>query len=586
MRRKHKTDNREENMANTPTSDELLIFFTQDSLVEKIVGWARAYDHDELEIIAGRYAELHNSGALDILRLVEHGVIQSLGGEDFFTVMPFFCHILPGLEVTPKQMMECVVALVARGGNDLMASEPNAAFRTWCSNEPSRAHEVISEACKGDDLSIQHLTFGLEAINAISEARQIAITYEDDRRFSAILALSRMEDVSPTSISETISTFGTILNSGADDKLRSALLDATVAILARSPSNTTPESTTLISKLTADAGDLTVHQAARALWVLRNNLQPEIVGDLLKALARINPGNKGTIEALDLGLKSLLKHGQAEAAIRYVTQLLSSEDINLELKELGGFTRDLFSGPPDFVSSVIVKWLMIGAPRLCGGLSDALRSRSMDGPVIDLNPQDLTIPPAAQVFICKKAIGWFFVKSTTAASILVSVLRVCDSETANAVQKLLIEDVLLNYNGVREYLEGISPEDPAKNRVAQSLAANDAYLESLRDIPSLKELQPSEHHRRIQRLRMTDQMREIQKQTYSQSIFLSLARRSVMLYGNRSLSFVKESNDVLRPMEMDLKPFSVSYEMPRLERIDPIGLDYTLRVYRTEQMES
>ena len=357
-----------------------------------------------------------------------------------------------------------------------------------------------------------------------------------------------------------------------------------MAVTARSRDTPSLETVALVRRLVDGAGELTVHQAASALWSYREAMQSDIVAALLEALARLNPINKGTVKELDLGLQSLLELGHDQAAIDYVTQLLSRPDNSLGLEDLDSFTRTLLSGKPERLSRVVVHWLLLGAPRLCEGLADAITSRDLDGPPLDLRAEDLAISPAAQVFICRKAIGWFFLKPTMAASVLVSVLRVCDPETALEVQKHLVEPLLMNYDSVREYLEGLPADDVARGRIDEALTQNAAYLKAMQAVPRIKEMRPSEHRRRIERLRMADQMRDAHKQAQSQSVLLSLVKKSVLLYGNRSLSFVRDDQGALRPVEMDLQSHGVSFEMPRMEIVDPVGLDLSLRVFRRERM--
>lgn len=574
-------------MSTVPTSEKLIALFDQNMLASEMAHRFGLDDQEEVQLVEASCAELHNSGTLDLLGLVESEALQGLTGSDFFMASYFFCQILPELEATSTRMMACVEALVSRGGEDMAANQPNAAFRAWCEKDPRRAHEVIAAARNGDDLAGRHLSFALEAINAVTEARQIALVYDDIRRHSAITALCRMKDDDPASRVETVTAFGTLLDSGADDSLRANMLGATASILTHAPPDThSLEAFSLVSRLVEDAREYTLHQAAHILWAYSKSLPSDIIASLLEALAHINPANKGTVEELDHGLRVLLELGHGEAAIDYVTKLLSRLDESPDLKEFDSFTRTLISGPPERLSRVVVKWLLIGAPRLCEGLANALLGRGIEGPPLDLKAEDLVISPSAQVFICRKAIGWFFFKSTTAASVLVSVLRICDTETALEVQRLLTGTLLLNYSGVRDYLKSLASDDAAKIRVDQALVENEAYLAALRDIPLIKELEPCEHHRRIERLRVSDQMRDAHKQAQSQSVLLNLVKHSVLLYGNRSLSFIKDDKDSLRPVEMDLKPYGVSFEMPRMEIVDPLGLDYTIRVFRTERMVS
>jgi len=574
-------------MTTIPTTEELINLFDQGMLAVEMAHKFRLNAPAELEAVEVRCVELHNAGFIDLLRLVESDALQVLNGADFFKAMHFFCRILPELEAPPARMMACVEALVTRGGEDMMASKPNAAFRAWCTKDPRRAREVIAAAQGGDDLASRHLTFALEARHAIIKARQIALAYDGTRRLSAITALGRMKDDDPASCAETLVTFSKLLGTGADDNLRANMLQATAAIIARDLDAHSPMVVNLVSRLVEEAGEATVHQSAHILWANREALQPEIIASLLKALSHINPTNKGTVRELDFGLQSLLESGHDEAAIGYVTQLLSRQDNDLGLDEFNSFTNTLISGPIERLSRVVVQWFLIGMTRLCDGLSKAIRSRgSMDGPPLNLRAEDLAISPTAQVFICRKAIGWFLFKPTTAASVVVSVLRICDAETALKVQKLLSEILLLNYSGVREYLEALAPDDAAKGRVSQCLADSAAYLTALKAIPIIKELEPSEHHRRIERLRMSDQMRDVHKQARARSVFLNLVKQSVLLYGNRSVSFIKDGNDALRPVEMDLKPYGVSFEMPRMEIIDPVGLEHMLNVFRSERLLS
>jgi hypothetical protein len=571
-------------MASIPTHEEVIAIFDQGMLACEMARRFGLIDKAEIQAVGSRCAELHNTGAIDLLRLVESEAIQGLNDNDFFKAMHFFCKILPELEATPARMMACIHALVTRGGENLAANQPSSALRAWCAKDPRRAYNVITAARGGDELASHNLTYALEAINAISEARQIAISYDDTRRLSAITALGRIEDDNQDSCAETLAAFSVLLDSGVEDNLRASMLHATAAILARSNDAHSSEAASLVSRLVEETGEHTLHQAAHMLWAYRKALQPEIVNSLLQALLRLNPANKGTVKQLDFGLQVLLELGYDEAAIEYITELLSRPNESLALNEFDCFTRSLVSGAPERLSRVVVQWLLLGNPRLCDGLVNAIRGRDLEGPPLNLRAEDLAISSSAQVFLCRKAIGWFFLKSTTASSILVSVLRVCDAETATKVKNLLVNFLLLNYNGVRTYLKGLASNDSAKSRVDQALAENEAYLAPIQAIPQIKELQPSEHQRRIERVRRMDEMRDAQKKADSQSVLLSIAKHTVLLYGTRSLSFIKGTDDSFQPVEMDLEPYSVFFEIPRMEIIDPVGLDCMLRVFRTERM--
>lgn len=572
-------------METAPTSEELVELFKRGELASQMARQFGVDGRSGTSVIEERCIALHNARTIDLLALVEGNALQRLDDTDFFLASHFFCQLLPELQAEPGRMMACVDALVTRGGNDGAANQPNGAFQKWCANVPQRASEVITAALQGDDLSSQHLSFALTAINDLAEARRIAVGYEDIRRQAAIAALARIEHPNSESCCETFSVFKALLEIGIDDPVRASTLHATMEILARCPEIAPLDENALISQLVMNPGKFTIHQCARALWAYREALTPSIVACLLGALDNLESANKGTVKELDMGLRVLMEHGHDEAALSFVTRLLSRTDDDLELETLDSFTRTLLAGSSDVLGRVVVRWLKLGSPRLCGGLAKAIQGPGLDGAPLSFKAEDLAISPTEQLFICRKAVGWFFFKPTTASSVLVSVLRVCDMDTSREVRKLLVDPLLQNYGGVREYLGSLAPEDAASKAVTWALAQNGSYLEAQRSIPRIVELQPSEHHRRIEQLRISDQMRDAHKKAESGSVFLNLVSRSVLLYGNRSLTFVDDGKDNLRPMEIDLHSHGISYEMPRMEVIDPVGLEYLLRVFRHERME-
>lgn len=568
-----------------PTSTELVKLYQCGELASQMAHRFGLGRSAETHLVEEQCITLHNAGAIDLLALVEERTLQELPGSEFFMASYFFCRLLPELDATPERMMRCVDGLVTRGGNDGAANEPNAAFRKWCASVPLRAHEVIAAAHEGNELAIQHLSFALEAISNLSEARRMAIEYEDIRRQAAIFALGHIDHQGSEECGETFAVFHSLLDSNIGDATRASMLHASMEILNRGHDVSSADANSIIGRLVIEPGQFTIHQCARALWSCRQALTQDIVSFLLGALGHLDSANKGTVEEIDLGLQVLLELGFDESAVSFVTTLLSRPNEELELEAFDSFTHNLLSDSAGLISRVVVQWLQLGSPQLCNGLAKAIKGPGLDGVPLSLQAEDLALPPSTQLFICRKAVGWFFFKPTTAASVLVSVLRICDSDTAQEVQSLLVNPLLQNYGGVREYLENLAPEDAASKAVSGALAQNLAYLDAKRSVPLLVELQPTEHHRRIERLRISDQMREAYKGAESGSVFLGLVNRSVLLYGNRSLSFIDDGQDGLRHVEVDLQSHGISYEMPRMEVVDPIGLDYILRVFRNERME-
>ncbi|WP_207167724.1 hypothetical protein [Pseudomonas protegens] len=568
-----------------PTITELVDLFERRELASQMACRFKMSGRTDTHVIEEQCIALHNAGTIDLLALVEEGSLQELQGGAFFMASDFFCRLLPELDALPERMMRCVSELVNRGGRDGAANEPNTAFHNWCARDLQRATKIIASAHEGDETACRYLSFALDAISDLTETRRIAVEYDDTRRQAAIIALGRIKHTTSESCIETFKIFNILLDKGIDDSVNASILHALMKILACNLGSTTANADTLISRLVASPDHLTIHQCALVLWLYPQALTQEIVTLLANTLSHVDSTKKGTIDQLDLGLQSLLVHNYSESAISLVTLLLSRSNDNLELEALDSFMGTLLSDSSGILSRAVVQWLELGTPRLCRGLADAIQGPELDGVPLDLKAEDLAISSATQLFICRKAIGWFFYKPTTAASVLVSVLRVCDEMTAQEVQRLLIDPLLQNYGCIRKYLESISPEDVASKAVISALAQNEANIEAQRSVPLIVELQPSEHHRRIEHLRISDEMRNAHKEAENNSVFLNLVSRSVLLYGNRSVNFIDDGQDKLRPVEIELHSHGVSFEMPRMEVVDPVGLDYTLRVFRNERMK-
>ena len=153
------------------------------------------------------------------------------------------------------------------------------------------------------------------------------------------------------------------------------------------------------------------------------------------------------------------------------------------------------------------------------------------------------------------------------------------------VRELLFDPLLHNYGGkIREYLSGIGSADVAYQHVQRALEEADQYISDLKSVGVVKEIHPSESQRQTVRLRNADEMRKAQKDAMDKSVLLSLVSRSVILHGRRTITFVEEPGNKRRPLEMEMTSHSVEFELPRMEIVDPVGLDFLLRVFRSERL--
>lgn len=539
-------------------------------------------DEAEIEAVRASFVRLHNEGRWDLIGLVERGEIQALEQGAFFMAAHFLSDVLPDLEAEELRVASAVERLVDHGGADLASTWPNGPFRKWCARDVRRSERLIAAALAGDERAITNLTFPLEALGSPSRAQGLLEAAEPRIRLSAITALGRITDADQQSRLATLAEFAR-LATDADEMVRANLLGATASLISQDGEGGSGEAEVdLVRQLTAADSPAVASVAARAIWSQEGARRPEIGTLLLEAAFRGGEGQAPERE-IDMALSALLQAGEGGLVVDFLRDTYAGTCV-VDPSQLTTFLSTLVGGPPEILATAVVAWLLGGSSQLCSALAGALSGDPDDAPVLDVTSQLEGLSEVELVFVCRKAVGFFFFRAQTAASALVCALRTSEGEAADEIQRLLTTVLLRNYSGVREYLSALPADDPAGVRIAAALADHDRYGEQLRAVPVLAELRPSETNRRVQRARMAEQNRAIIKSAREKSVFWKLVKRSTLLYGRRSLSFLSEPGRDPQRFEMDLKEQGFSIEVPRLQMIDPIGLDYMLRAFRVERL--
>ena len=206
----------------------------------------------------------------------------------------------------------------------------------------------------------------------------------------------------------------------------------------------------------------------------------------------------------------------------------------------------------------------------------------------DLTPFDYG--PAELIFLARKAVGYLFTTPISAASLLMAIMRTGVSDAIKGATELLFDPLLVNYSGelgehLREAAKDIN--DPASQHVAAALQQLETYLDGLRAVGRVKALDPSERERMIEWRRRQQEMEEAMKVGEKESIFSSLATKVVLLYGNRSITYVPPFGDEPGPerrMVTEMQSHHHSHEYARMIVVDPHGIDLLLRHFRVERM--
>jgi hypothetical protein len=535
--------------------------------------------------VISRCAEMHNLGEIDLVALIESPNLNDIAAHRFFAGQHFYCEVIPLLKASPWDMMKCVKALVEKGGQDLAAGQPNAAFRKWCSADLSRATAIIESSEADNPLASDFLPFALTAGNMVQEAIRIADAYRDERRIRAIAALGRMDYANLDSARGALSALMRAIGDQVDDILYANTLTSALGIADKAGQAVIDGAADIVKAVCDAPGSQTQYCCAYVISVSNSALNTKILSFLFGALASVAPELKGTLRALDNGLLKLLGTALGDEAIAFVAKFLTDAHGTVSLADFSGFSHSLVTGPRARLHRTLVTWMLKGQRTLCEGLANLVNIGGKKDLFFDLSIHDFELTAEQKIFLCKKAIGYFFIQPVIAASILLAVLRNCEDKVATAVSDLLFDPLLINYRGeLKDYLESIPEADPAGKPVRTALDAGSQYLSALRSIGLIREFLPSEHCRQIQRMQLQEQSSEIHKQAWEQSVFHNLVHRVVLLYGRRSLTYVGLPEETRRPIEMQLHAHAFSQELPQMEIVDPIGLDYMLRVFRAERL--
>lgn len=195
--------------------------------------------------------------------------------------------------------------------------------------------------------------------------------------------------------------------------------------------------------------------------------------------------------------------------------------------------------------------------------------------------------PSDQLFLCRKAIGWFFIDPLAAVAIPLAVLRYGSPDIKNDVLDLIYHPLLVSYGGkLKEYLERyVAAGGESALDLAELLARKTALQDEMEGIERLVELHPSEMQRETERIQWHEQMERSIEHGGRKSIFDDLVTKQYILYGRSSLTQIHTGEGTTHLTQTEMKSFSVSSELPLLSIVDSVGLDHMLVHFRLERRE-
>lgn len=550
----------------------------------------RWFDDDDPTIVA--LADQHNQGAIDLLNIVTPESIGPYKGSTFFNGQHVYRALIRRLQAPAADLLTVVQTLIDGAGQDMAAGLPVEEFAKWCALDPGRPAELLALVDADFPNADRFLTIAIKnGVNVdrghfLDRAYGFLTAGTDTQKQAAINALGQLAPLNKAEWRRWLDAIAALVGAAESDLTKSIMLTAVVRRLADAPGKHVDALVDLSIAITQSLGDNVLDTVARTVAFDLDRIPEHLLEAMLDALRHVKGANLGTIETLDFALMQLVEKGRNERARALLDHLIRRPDDPIDAEKFDSFWHKVGEIGGDVMADWIVAWLLDGDYTLCSALDDNLFSPGSDERTLAIDFTRYALSDPDHSYIARKAIGTFFLKSRVMASVLVSLLRSAPAEQADELVALLVDPILYNYSGVGEgYLKEVAADgaDPAQPHVERALARLETYLDGLRSVGPVPELHPSERERTIEFQRYADGMAEAHRMARKKSIFASIVTESVLLCGTRSVSWVPDPASEPHRIETPLATISHSFEVPRVDIVDPMGLQLMLISFRSEE---
>lgn len=506
--------------------------------------------------------------------------LAELEGPRFFFVQHVLCDLIPLLNVDQDVLLAFITRLLDAGGNDLAAGVPSTAFGEWTKKNPVRSSKVYEAARAGDNLALRQL-FTVLVMNAdIEEGLIFAQAHALEAKLAALSALGAME------LDERYDEVLNILlqeASSNDEDIALLALEAGYRAAAQRKILAPVGFDEQLERVVQTRSPISIHLAVDLLWRHPVSLTENAVNLCLDVAADVDPASAGTISNLDHAAYQLVGAGYVEKVICLLRELFDSSKGQITLDAFQSTYHSLQSSGPEVLGNAVVYWLLNGRMHTHQCVASEVCSVGHDDPPFSVPASSLPLKPLDQLYLCRKAIGWFFIDPLAAVAIPLAVLRDGSSDIKNDVLDLIYHPLLVSYGGkLKDYLERYAESIPDLGEV---LTRKTVLQDAMEGIERLVELHPSEMQREAAHVQWHEQMERSMEQGHRKSIFEDLVAKQYILYGRSSLTPIHTGEGSTYLTETGMHSFSVSSELPILDIVDSVGLEHMLLQFKLEQRE-
>jgi len=574
--------------------DDLLRSYESGNFLETVYA-CLGPDPDERSDLGTELVTLHNDGEIDVVGAFESLSNNSPNGPNCFLTRHVFEKALPDINSPVLPVMRCILRLYRQAGQDFAAGTIIEGYVEFCAKQTSRPHDALAEieAYPSEFAGLLTATlsagFRIDKPHFLNQALRLCEGQNVELSRGAVLSLGNLNLSGDTLMPEdAIVALERIAAKETDDLLLANLVKSAFALLQQNMDQEQRLSA-LITAALSKGDEYTLYAASEIFGFHTSELPEALLDVLLIHLARVMATNKGSLDNIDYGISHLLKNDFSHKAIKFLEDYLLAHPDELAMNVFDNAAREIL-GNKALISKVLTRWFLRGE-RVLGDSIYWIVSHNQDDLPLETDPSELPSTEAEHLFfLARKTIGYLFMQQICAASLLISLMRHAkNDETLTTLGSLLFDPLLLNYTGkTREYVEQQSAIESGKVKatLCRTLKAVDNYLVDLQSVGNLAALYPSEAQREAYHRYFSRSMAESMEDAQSQSAILQLVSKSVLLYGRASINYVYRADGQSHRTETPLHLHGVEMEFPRMENLDPFGLNYMLRIFRNERLST
>lgn len=538
--------------------------------------------------LAEALTELHNSREIDFIGIVRGIEINS--SYDFLTIVNVFENALPLLDAKTEDVLHCLVYLVLLSDREHEIADVYQAFERFCSLETHRPGESIDCIMRQNELSsyAPFLTCSIRAYGpdrvdeAIQAIESLIVSNNETVRNHTYYSLGSLvvDDTRAGYLWELLRN-----NAVSEQDIRccNSILRALLKFGDTFPSYW-PKIETYLTEVAEDAPVEVLYEISSIVAFQKKiNMSKAALLILVEKLAHASLKHEGIARNIDYLLVHLIEINSPSLAIELLESILA---VGVKVKRLSYLSSQLMDKYQELRAHIITKWFLSGETSLYRGVLDLLHGVS--GKDIELYAETALLDTEEKkLFVCRKAVGWLFTIPVVTVRYIMSILDSASEETSIELESILYDPLLLSYPGeLTKIFQSFIDNDIHKSLCERMLEKLRAYHNNIEKISKLSELKAPGENINTYWKKFDKNMQAAQEKASRHSFVHLIATKQRLLYGNSSVYYVEQQNGESIRQEVKMHSFSHSTEMPRLDVLDPVSLNYFLLTCRCERMKN